>query len=174
MPVQDKTMQLLAQGMSPKHSTRRDDNSAAYSESLALSRRTEEQYPKSVCDVFVAPFTGDTQKKKCVYQPVQDPAQGCGGAYVLGSFRFKPSPPGVPGPDHDGLEDTPEIGATLGHNPTHSVNIQKKFASKIIEEMSQPKRYHCVGTPLGRKPKELAIIRGLRIKSVDLGLHPVK
>jgi len=105
---------------------------------------------------------------------VQDPAQGCGGAYVLGSFRFKPSPPGVPGTEHDGLEDTPEAGATLGHNPAHSVNIQKKFASKIIEEMSQPKRYRYVGTPLGRKPKELAIIRGLRIKSMDLGLHPVK
>lgn len=108
------------------------------------------------------------------YQHVQDPAQGCGGAYVLGSFPLKPCPPGVPVTDHDGLEDTPEAGATRGHNPAHSVNIQKKFASKITEEVSQPKGYHCMGTPLGRMPKELAVVRGLRIKSVDLGLHPVK
>lgn len=45
----------------------------------------------------------------------------------------------------DGLEDTQEAGGAHGHSPGHSLNIENKFASKIIEEISQPEACHHLG-----------------------------
>lgn len=50
-------------------------------------------------------------------------------------FHFKLYPPGVPGVNGDGLEDTQEAGGASGHIPAHSVNIENKFVSKIIEKI---------------------------------------
>lgn len=54
---------------------------------------------------------------------------------MLVSVHFIFCPPGVPGVNGDDLEDTQEAGDASGHIPAHSVNIEIKFACKIIENI---------------------------------------
>ncbi|KAF5917035.1 hypothetical protein HPG69_013959 [Diceros bicornis minor] len=114
-------METLAQVMSPKHRTPGVDTSTAFSKAVPLSQSVAEHL---------------TRKHYDIYQHVQDPAEYTGGTNLC--------PPGVPGADSDGLEDTQKTGDTNGHTPGHSVNIENNFAPKTIEKMFQPKSYHCL------------------------------
>ncbi|KAI5182498.1 Myocyte-Specific Enhancer Factor 2B [Manis pentadactyla] len=79
-----------------------------------------------------------------IYQHLQNPTQDKTGGDVLGGFYFELCPPGGPGADGDGLEDTQEANAANGHSPAHSVKKGKKFAPQITEEVLPPKRCHCL------------------------------
>ena len=92
--------------------------------------------------MIYVPYTGCVvQSVTCINRDrniehhVQDPAEDTEGAQVPGSFSLKLCPPGVPGTDHDHLKDTQDAGGANGHIPAHFLNVKKKFASKIIEEV---------------------------------------
>jgi hypothetical protein len=97
-------------------------------------------------DVFIASPCSNEHKMKNVYKKKHDPAQEYGGANVSGSFHIKFCSHGALGVDGDGLEDTQETGAANRHTPTHSVDIEKQFASNITDRNFQTKSCHCLGS----------------------------
>ena len=121
----------------------------------------------------MTPFASYIDGKNDIYQHFQDPTQGKTGNSVLGSCYFQCCTPGVPGTDCDHLKDTQEADAADGHSPPHSVQKEEKFAAKITADLLPPNTAIVSGTPLQRRTKELATIRCLRIKSVDLNLLPM-
>lgn len=76
-----------------------------------------------------------------------------------GSFYLKPRPPGVPRTDRHHLEDTQEAGGSSGHIPAHSVNIENKFACRIIEGMFQPGSGHCLRNSFRKNNQEVGYSR---------------
>ena len=42
-------------------------------------------------------------------------------------------------------KDTQETGGARGYIPAHSVNVENKFTSSIIEEIFEPPNCHCLG-----------------------------
>ena len=85
------------------------------------------------------------ERKNGVHHNVQYPAEGNGEDNIFWSFSFEITPTRVHGTDCDVPEDAQEAGDENGHTPAHSLNVQNKFASKVIEEMLQPKSCHCLG-----------------------------
>ena len=98
------------------------------------------------------------------------PAEENGEANIVWGFDFKILPIGVHRADRDGLEDTQEAGAANGQPPAHSLNVQKKFACKLVKKDFNPKAANVWGTPSERMTKELAIVKCMRIKRVNLSL----
>lgn len=133
--VQNKNNAATSQVMSPKHKTSVVDMNAAHSNFIAMSGSIVEHYPLSIVSVacFV-PLGRHKDQNSDFYQPVQDPARDTGGPNGFWSFYFKLYPPEIPEADDDGLEDTQGMSSANGHTSDHAVNIENKFASKIMEE----------------------------------------
>ena len=169
-------MKLLAQSMSPKHRTSGSDSNAADNDCWILSWWIEEQYPKSFLFVlflpFHLPFICRGKMKFTSICRIQH--RKIEGTMYLGALTFSAA--------H--LEFQGLIVITWKTLKRQMLPMDTPLPTLCRKKRSlQPKSLRICfhpntaivwGTPLQRRTKELATIRCLRIKSVDLNLEPVK
>lgn len=126
-------MEPLAQITNPKHRTSQDDDVVQSDEIILVT--TTEQYPKFSSFMMILLFyLPVTNKGKVVWiQHVQDPVQVDGMPTVFGSSQIQLCPSGVPGADHDDLEDTRQASGANAPTSDHSVKMENKFAFNISE-----------------------------------------
>ena len=106
-----------------------------------------------------------------MYKHALGPAEGNGEGNILWGFDFKILPTGVHGADCDGLKHSQEAGGADGHTPAHSLNIQNKFACKIIGKVFQPQSCNCLRDSFRENDQKVGNSQVLANQSCDL--HPV-
>lgn len=116
-------------------------------------------------------MTSHIHRNKDIYQQLQDLAEKTTEASELWGSHSELQPPRETGTKFYGLEATEETGGAEGNPSGHSVKIEEKFASSLIQEIVQSKSCYCMRDPSREKHKQIG--KGQLVKNKIRGSNLV-